>query len=78
MKAKTIIILALAIAIVKANRYTTEDRCQPISVPMCKDMPYNQTLFPNLMGNNNQEEAGESITQYHPLIKVTFCQTIVM
>jgi len=70
MKAKTIIILALAIAIVKANRYTTEDRCQPISVPMCKDMPYNQTLFPNLMGNNNQEEAGESITQYHPLIKI--------
>ena len=72
MKTKMFVILALATAsAVRASRYDSDNRCQPIdTIPMCKDIPYNSTIFPNLMGNNNQVEAAESITQYNPLMKI--------
>ena len=72
MKTKMFAILALAtVSAVRASRYDSDNRCQPIdTIPMCKDIPYNSTIFPNLMGNNNQVEAAESITQYNPLMKI--------
>ena len=45
-------------------------RCEPITIPFCKGIAYNQTIFPNLMGNQNQEEAGLDVHQYYPLVKV--------
>ncbi|KAJ0047348.1 hypothetical protein NL108_002528 [Boleophthalmus pectinirostris] len=32
--------------------------CQPISIPLCTDIAYNQTIMPNLLGHTNQEDAG--------------------
>uniref|UniRef100_A0A8C0KUP6 Frizzled class receptor 7 n=1 Tax=Canis lupus dingo TaxID=286419 RepID=A0A8C0KUP6_CANLU len=32
--------------------------CQPISIPLCTDIAYNQTILPNLLGHTNQEDAG--------------------
>ena len=50
------------------------DRCkaegEPITIPFCKNLPYTQTIFPNLMGNQNQDEAGLEVHQYYPLVKI--------
>jgi frizzled protein 1/7 len=48
----------------------THGRCEPISIPMCKDIAYNQTIFPNLMGQQTQDAAGQHMSQYVPLIKI--------
>uniref|UniRef100_A0A452G725 Frizzled class receptor 7 n=1 Tax=Capra hircus TaxID=9925 RepID=A0A452G725_CAPHI len=44
--------------------------CQPISIPLCTDIAYNQTILPNLLGHTNQEEAGLEVHQFYPLVKV--------
>ena len=36
---------------------------------MCADLPYNETIFPNLMGQLTQDIAGQHMSQYVPLIK---------
>ena len=52
-------------------------RCEPITIPLCKDIAYNQTIFPNLMGNQNQEEAGLDVHQYFPLVKIKCSKDIL-
>ncbi|MCJ8730014.1 hypothetical protein PDJAM_G00113180 [Pangasius djambal] len=44
--------------------------CQPISIPLCTDIQYNQTIMPNLLGHTNQEDAGLEVHQFYPLVKV--------
>ncbi|XP_043931040.1 frizzled-7 [Protopterus annectens] len=44
--------------------------CQPISIPLCTDLAYNQTILPNLLGHTNQEDAGLEVHQFYPLVKV--------
>lgn len=44
--------------------------CQTISIPLCTDIAYNQTIMPNLMGHYNQEDAGLEVHQFYPLVKV--------
>lgn len=44
--------------------------CQPISIPLCTDVAYNQTIMPNLLGQNSQEDAGLEVHQFYPLVKV--------
>ncbi|XP_068586172.1 frizzled-7-A-like [Cebidichthys violaceus] len=44
--------------------------CQSISVPLCRDLVYNQTIMPNLLGHTNQEDAGLEVHQFYPLVKV--------
>lgn len=44
--------------------------CQPISIPLCTDIAYNQTIMPNLVGHSNQEDAGLEVHQFYPLVKV--------
>ncbi|OXA60000.1 frizzled-1 [Folsomia candida] len=48
----------------------TGARCEEVTIPMCKDMPYNKTILPNLMGHATQEEAGYEVHQYYALVKV--------
>ncbi|XP_017259391.1 frizzled-7-A-like [Kryptolebias marmoratus] len=48
--------------------------CQPISIPLCSDLPYNQTIMPNLLGHTNQEDAGLEVHQFYPLVQVR-CST---
>ncbi|GBP89150.1 Frizzled [Eumeta japonica] len=45
-------------------------RCEPITIPFCKQIIYNQTIFPNLLNHVSQEDAGPDIHQFTPLIKV--------
>lgn len=45
-------------------------RCEPITIPMCTGIAYNQTIFPNLMGQLTQDAAGQHMSQFVPLIKI--------
>ncbi|XP_033113757.1 frizzled-7-B-like [Anneissia japonica] len=44
-------------------------RCEAITIPLCRQLPYNTTVFPNLL-NQNQEDAGLEVHQFYPLVKV--------
>ena len=46
--------------------------CQLITIPLCTDLPYTQTILPNLMGHDNQEDAALGVRQFIPLLK-THC-----
>ncbi len=50
--------------------------CQPISIPLCTDIQYNQTIMPNLLGHTNQEDAGLEVHQFYPLVKVQCSQDL--
>ncbi|RWS08958.1 Frizzled-7-A-like protein [Dinothrombium tinctorium] len=45
-------------------------RCEPIIIPLCKDIKYNQTIMPNLLNHQKQEDAGMEVHQFFPLVKV--------
>ncbi|XP_011603551.2 uncharacterized protein [Takifugu rubripes] len=44
--------------------------CQPITLSLCNDLPYTETILPNILGHRTQEEAGLQMHQFVPLIKV--------
>lgn len=60
----------------KSARVDSEDifpphgKCKPITVPFCQGLPYNETIFPNIIGHMTQEEAGLEVHQYFPLVKM--------
>lgn len=45
-------------------------RCEPITIPLCKDIRYNETIMPNLLNHQKQEDAGLEVHQFFPLVKV--------
>jgi len=45
-------------------------RCEPITIPMCKDIQYNMTIIPNLLNHETQDDAGLEVHQFFPLVKV--------
>ncbi|XP_029157744.1 frizzled-7-B [Nylanderia fulva] len=45
-------------------------RCEPITINLCKNIPYNETIMPNLMNHQKQEDAGQEVHQYMPLVKM--------
>ena len=32
------------------------NKCELISIPLCQDLLYNKTIFPNLLGHTKQDE----------------------
>ncbi|XP_041799354.1 uncharacterized protein LOC121611050 isoform X2 [Chelmon rostratus] len=48
--------------------------CEPITVPLCKDLPYTETVLPNILGHTSQDDAGLEIYQFASLVKVE-CST---
>ncbi|CAL4066245.1 unnamed protein product, partial [Meganyctiphanes norvegica] len=46
------------------------NRCEPITITLCKDIQYNTTIMPNLLNHQSQEEAGMEAHQFFPLVKV--------
>lgn len=45
-------------------------RCQPITVPFCSHVPYNDTIMPNLLSHAKQEDAALEVHQFYPLVKI--------
>lgn len=65
--------------ICQANGYQTKitdqaiaphDKCEPITIPLCKDIQYNETIMPNLLNHQKQDDAGLEVHQFFPLVKV--------
>jgi hypothetical protein len=59
----------------KCKKYGKEDKkvgrnCQRIRVPMCRDIGYRFTQFPNRLGHETQEEAASEVHQFWPLIEI--------
>jgi len=52
------------------NGMYSHGRCEPITIPLCKDIMYNQTIMPNLLNHKKQEDAGLEVHQFYPLVKV--------
>ncbi|XP_075251640.1 frizzled-8-like [Convolutriloba macropyga] len=47
-----------------------QNKCEEITIPMCQEIGYSHTKFPNDMGHDTQEEAGLEIHQFWPLVEV--------
>ncbi|KAJ8299266.1 hypothetical protein KUTeg_023326, partial [Tegillarca granosa] len=43
---------------------------QRVNVPLCKNINYNTTCFPNLFNHQNQAEAALEVNQFVPLVEV--------
>ena len=54
----------------KQNIMPRHGKCEPIQVPLCKNISYNQTIMPNLLNHQTQEDAGLEVHQFFPLVKV--------
>ncbi|CAL4122163.1 unnamed protein product [Meganyctiphanes norvegica] len=44
--------------------------CERITVPMCKEMPYNKTRMPNLLGHFTQNEAAIHVHEFMPMVNL--------
>lgn len=49
--------------------WSGEGRCQHITIPQCKDIGYNMTRMPNLMGHDDQKEAAIKLQEFATLIQ---------
>lgn len=45
-------------------------RCELITIPFCLDIKYNETIMPNLLNHQKQEDAGLEVHQFFPLVKI--------
>jgi len=52
-------------------------RCEPITIPLCKDIQYNDTIMPNLLNHQKQEDAGLEVHQFYPLVKVPTADSLL-
>uniref|UniRef100_A0A0L8FPZ8 Uncharacterized protein n=1 Tax=Octopus bimaculoides TaxID=37653 RepID=A0A0L8FPZ8_OCTBM len=50
--------------------FPTHDRCEPITIPLCKGIQYNMTILPNILNHQKQDDAGLEVHQFFPLVKV--------
>ncbi|KAF6032779.1 FZD7 [Bugula neritina] len=48
----------------------THGLCEPITIPICQGIGYNQTIMPNILGHETQTDAGFEVTVYHPLVSI--------
>ncbi|XP_070562716.1 uncharacterized protein [Ptychodera flava] len=59
----------------QTDRTTTEatkierPRCEPLTIPLCQGLGYNETIFPNILNHESQEEAAFEVNQFWPLIE---------
>lgn len=47
-----------------------QGRCEEITIPMCRGIGYNLTLYPNEMNHETQDEAGLEVHQFWPLVEI--------
>nr|CRI73785.1 Frizzled-2 [Euperipatoides kanangrensis] len=59
--------LALTNCVVLAKR---EQKCEEITIPMCRGIGYNYTYMPNQFNHDSQEEAGLEVHQFWPLVEI--------
>lgn len=52
------------------NLNAQKNKCELIKIDYCKSLPYNATQLPNLLGHRTQDDAGQDITSFMPLVKI--------
>ncbi|XP_063042923.1 atrial natriuretic peptide-converting enzyme [Engraulis encrasicolus] len=58
---------------------STCSRCEPISLELCVNMPYNSTVFPNFLGHRSQRESSVSWeANLFPALVQTSCYRYLM
>lgn len=67
-----IIIVLHTITYSTQQGYLQSGQCEPIRIPMCQSMPWNETKMPNLMDQTSQQNAILKIEEYAPLGKFLF------
>ena len=55
---------------VSAGAIPHHGRCEKITISLCKDIRYNETIFPNLLQHQKQDEAALEVHPFGPLVKV--------
>ncbi len=55
-----------------------DNHCKPLSIPMCKSLPYSQVSYPNSLNHQTQDEAGIEIHQFYPLVKVKCSSSLLL
>lgn len=53
-----------------ASGARARERCEDITIPMCKGIGYNQTSMPNQFNQDTQDEAGMEVHQFWPLVEI--------
>ena len=48
---------------------TFPSTCQTITLPLCKDLPYTETVLPTILGHKTQEEAHLGMSGLLPLVQ---------
>uniref|UniRef100_A0AAQ4QJE1 FZ domain-containing protein n=1 Tax=Gasterosteus aculeatus aculeatus TaxID=481459 RepID=A0AAQ4QJE1_GASAC len=43
--------------------------CEPITIPMCQGLAYNQTVTPNLLGHTSQREAVVKMSFFNAMVQ---------
>ncbi|XP_062305012.1 atrial natriuretic peptide-converting enzyme isoform X2 [Osmerus eperlanus] len=61
------------------NSTTNCSRCEPITLELCMNLPYNSTSFPNYLGHQSQRESSVSWeSSLFPALVQTNCYTYLM
>jgi hypothetical protein len=63
-------VLLVFVAVCIAGSVTVAYTCEPLTIPMCKDIGYTMAMFPNVLGHTKQEDASLEIHQFFPLLKM--------
>lgn len=53
-----------------ASAISGDQKCQEVTIPMCKSIGYNLTYMPNQFNHDTQEEAGLEVHQFWPLVEI--------
>lgn len=53
-----------------SDHFQHHNKCEPITVQFCQNIEYNQTIMPNLLRHEKQNEAAMDIHSYLPALKV--------
>ncbi|XP_063079687.1 frizzled-3a [Engraulis encrasicolus] len=44
--------------------------CEPITLRMCQDLPYNSTFMPNMLNHYDQQTAALAMEPFHPMVNL--------
>ena len=55
---------------VTSSTSTRNSKCEKIKIPLCKNLNYNMTHFPNRFLHENQKEAALEVHQFWPLVQI--------
>lgn len=56
-------------SIARGGKHADNEKCEALTIPLCSRMPYNKTIMPNILGQN-QKEAAQALHPFGPLMKL--------